>query len=117
MFGYRDETLSLVFDILLYTCYNKISYNIYMYKKKISYILLFLISYIYSVPLKFVEKTVYCLKHGIGSKCMYHKVGLSMCFCSCSVLGVPRDATDDDIRKQYRKLAVLIHPDKVWLLS
>ncbi|KAL9951978.1 hypothetical protein ACROYT_G044741 [Oculina patagonica] len=29
-----------------------------------------------------------------------------------SVLGVPRDATDDDIRKQYRKLAVLIHPDK-----
>jgi len=30
---------------------------------------------------------------------------------------VPRDATDDDIRKQYRKLAVLIHPDKVlvWL--
>ena len=32
-----------------------------------------------------------------------------------SVLGVPRDATDDDIRKQYRKLAVLIHPDKVFL--
>ena len=26
---------------------------------------------------------------------------------------MPRDATDDDIRKQYRKLAVLIHPDKV----
>ena len=88
-----------------------------MYKKKISYILLFLISYIYSVPLKFVEETVYCLKHGIGSKHMYHKVCLSMCFCSYSVLGVPRDATDDDIRKQYRKLAVLIHPDKVWLLS
>jgi len=29
------------------------------------------------------------------------------------VLGVPDDASDDDIRKQYRKLAVLIHPDKV----
>ena len=26
---------------------------------------------------------------------------------------MPSDATDDDIRKQYRKLAVLIHPDKV----
>ena len=36
---------------------------------------------------------------------------------SYSVLGVPRDATDDDIRKQYRKLAVLIHPDKVLSLS
>lgn len=32
----------------------------------------------------------------------------------CSVLGVPSDASDDDIRRQYRKLAVLIHPDKVW---
>ena len=31
----------------------------------------------------------------------------------CSVLGVPSDASDDDIRRQYRKLAVLIHPDKV----
>lgn len=29
-----------------------------------------------------------------------------------SVLGVPSDASDDDIRKQYRKLAMLIHPDK-----
>lgn len=29
-----------------------------------------------------------------------------------SVLCVPSDATEDDIRKQYRKLAVLIHPDK-----
>ena len=29
------------------------------------------------------------------------------------MLGVPDDASDDDIRKQYRKLAVLIHPDKV----
>lgn len=29
-----------------------------------------------------------------------------------SVLGVPDDASDDDIRKQYRRLAVLIHPDK-----
>ena len=26
---------------------------------------------------------------------------------------MPDDASDDDIRKQYRKLAVLIHPDKV----
>ena len=34
-------------------------------------------------------------------------------FLHRSVLGVPSDATDDDIRKQYRKLAVLIHPDKV----
>ena len=33
----------------------------------------------------------------------------------CSVLGVPSDASDDDIKKQYRKLAVLIHPDKVQL--
>ena len=29
------------------------------------------------------------------------------------MLGLPDDASDDDIRKQYRKLAVLIHPDKV----
>ena len=30
-----------------------------------------------------------------------------------SILSVARDASEDDIRKHYRKLAVLIHPDKV----
>ncbi|XP_032232072.2 uncharacterized protein LOC116614780 [Nematostella vectensis] len=29
-----------------------------------------------------------------------------------SILGVPPEASDDDIKRQYRKLAVLIHPDK-----
>jgi len=30
-----------------------------------------------------------------------------------SILGLPRDATDADIKKQYRRLAVLYHPDAV----
>ena len=30
-----------------------------------------------------------------------------------SILGVSSDVSDDDIRRQYRKLAMLIHPDKV----
>ena len=30
------------------------------------------------------------------------------------ILGVPKEATDEDIRKQYRRFAVLVHPDKVY---
>jgi translocation protein SEC63 len=29
------------------------------------------------------------------------------------ILGVPRDATDRDIAKAYRKLSLVYHPDKV----
>lgn len=38
--------------------------------------------------------------------------------CQCEeedyykILGVPRDATDKDIKKAFRKLAVQYHPDK-----
>lgn len=65
------------------------------------------------VALQFVEKSVHYLKQATVSKCMYCGLPFNVFQCTCSVLGVPRDATEDDIRKQYRKLAVLIHPDKV----
>ena len=34
------------------------------------------------------------------------------CLC-CSILGLRSDASSDDIKKYYRKQAVLVHPDKV----
>jgi len=37
---------------------------------------------------------------------------LLMCL-TCSILGLRRDCTDDDVRKYYRRQAVLVHPDKV----
>lgn len=32
--------------------------------------------------------------------------------CYYDILGVPRDASDDDIKKSYRQLALSLHPDK-----
>ena len=32
----------------------------------------------------------------------------------CSILGLRCDASDENIKKYYRKQAVLVHPDKVW---
>ena len=32
--------------------------------------------------------------------------------CHYAVLGVARGATEDDIRKAYRKLVIALHPDK-----
>jgi len=34
-----------------------------------------------------------------------------------SILGLKAAATDDDIKKYYRRQAVLVHPDKVRLLT
>jgi len=31
----------------------------------------------------------------------------------CSILGLTKDCSDDDIKKYYRRQAVLVHPDKV----
>jgi len=36
---------------------------------------------------------------------------------TCSILGLTRDCADDDIRRYYRRQAVLVHPDKVWSVS
>ena len=33
------------------------------------------------------------------------------------ILGVSRNANDDEIKKSYRKLVVLYHPDKIMKLS
>ncbi len=33
--------------------------------------------------------------------------------CICSILGLRHDATDEEIKKYYRKQAILVHPDKV----
>jgi len=41
-----------------------------------------------------------------------------MNYCEiCSILGLRKDCSDEDIRKYYRRQAVLVHPDKVCLLS
>ena len=32
---------------------------------------------------------------------------------TCSILGLRKDCSDEDIRKYYRRQAVLVHPDKV----
>ncbi len=32
--------------------------------------------------------------------------------CHYEILGIARDATDDDIKKSYRKLALKYHPGK-----
>ena len=42
-----------------------------------------------------------------------HRCGSYQYCCDCSILGVKGDATDDDIKKYYRKQAFLVHPDKV----
>lgn len=34
--------------------------------------------------------------------------------CHYEVLGVKRDAGDDDLKKAYRKLALKWHPGKLW---
>ena len=88
-----------------------------IYNNKVQYVqlhttYLVLVMFTY-VALQFVEKSVHYLKQATVSKCMYCGLPFNVFQCTCSVLGVPRDATEDDIRKQYRKLAVLIHPDKV----
>lgn len=34
--------------------------------------------------------------------------------CHYEILGVKRDAGDDDLKKAYRKLALKWHPGKLW---
>ena len=40
----------------------------------------------------------------------------TVCLSCFSILGLRADAADDDIKRYYRRQAVLVHPDKVTVL-
>ena len=65
-----------------------------------------------SVSVRVFEFKVFSCTHHISD--LFLLINLStVCTCYFSILGLKASATDEDIRRYYKRQAVLVHPDKV----
>lgn len=54
---------------------------------------------------------MYCFSRAIAALCLNIHIKVEIFYFS--ILGLRYDVTDDEVKKYYRKQAVLVHPDKV----